>query len=54
MRTFRSASALPVDLSATRQGAGALVGTFRAPVFLDTGTLYPGAGTNTFLLQLER
>ena len=54
MRTFRSASALPVDLSAARQGAGALVGTFRAPVFLDTGTLYPGAGTNTFLLQLER
>jgi hypothetical protein len=51
---YPSAAALPVDLSVSRQGEGALVGTFRAPVDLGTGPLTPGAGSNTFVLQVER
>jgi hypothetical protein len=54
MRTLPSAAMLPVDLSATRQGAGALVGTFRAPVDFGTGPLSLGPGSTTFLLQMER
>ncbi|QRN98203.1 hypothetical protein JRI60_03795 [Archangium violaceum] len=51
---YPSAATLPVDLSVSRHGEGALVGTFRAPVDLGTGPLTPGPGTNTFVLQLER
>ncbi len=55
MRTYRSASALPVDLSVTRHGASTLVGTFRADVdFGAGGTRTPGPGANAFVLQLEK
>ncbi|WP_309891611.1 hypothetical protein [Archangium sp.] len=55
MRTYRSASALPVDLSVTRHGASTLVGTFRAEVdFGAGGTRAPGPGANAFVLQLEK
>ncbi len=54
IRTYPSASALQLDLSATRQGESTLVGTFRAPVDFGTGPLNPAPGGNTFLLQLAR
>ncbi|HEX8825107.1 MAG TPA: hypothetical protein VF794_34635 [Archangium sp.] len=54
MRTYPSASSLPVDLSVPRQGASALVGTFRAPVDFGTGPRTPGTGANAFVLQLEK
>ena len=54
IRTYPSASGLPLDLSATRQGESTLVGTFRAPVDFGPGPLSPAPGGNTFLLQLER
>jgi hypothetical protein len=54
IHTYPSASALPVDLAATRQGESTLAGTFRAPVDFGTGPLSPKPGGNTFFLQLER
>ena len=55
IRTYPSASALPVDLAVTRHGASTLVGTFRAEVDFGTGgPLTPGPGANTFILQLEK
>jgi len=55
LRTYRSASALPVDLAVTRHGESTLVGTFRADVDFGTGgPLTPGPGANTFVLQLEK
>ncbi|HEX5749921.1 MAG TPA: hypothetical protein VFZ09_27065 [Archangium sp.] len=52
--TYPSAQALPVDLSVSRQGESALVGTFRAPVDFGTGPLSPAPGASTFLVQLAR
>jgi hypothetical protein len=54
IRTYPSASALPVDLSVPRKSASALVGTFRAPVDFGKGPLTPGSGANAFVLQLEK
>jgi hypothetical protein len=52
LRTYPTASALPVDLEVTPQGAALLAGTFRASVDLGTGPLLPRPGGNAFLLWL--